>query len=51
MMNDDDDDDTRQHKGHSVALAARVTSKDFNHKVRAISWTVHDCAGLFESEQ
>ena len=40
-----------QHKGHSAALTARMTTRDSDHKLHAMSWTVHDCAGLFESEQ
>ena len=42
---------TLQEKGHSIALTAQVTARDFNHKVHAMSWTVHDYAGQFESEQ
>ena len=30
-------EDTTQHKRHSVALTARVTATDFNHKVHAMS--------------
>ena len=40
-----------QKKGQSVALNAWMTVRDFDHKVALISWIVHDCAGLFESEQ
>ena len=36
---------------HSTALTARVITGDIDHKVTAMSWTVHDSTGLFESEQ
>ena len=44
------EDDT-QKKGHSVALTARMTARHFEHKVHAMSWKLHDCTGLLESEQ
>ena len=40
-----------QHKGHNVSLTAWLSTRDFDHKVHAVSWTVFNCAGLLESEQ
>ena len=40
-----------QHRGRRVALTARVIARNFDHKKHAMSCTVHECAGLFESEQ
>ena len=34
-----------------VALTAQVTAEDIDHKVPAMSLTIHDCTALFESEQ
>ena len=40
-----------QGKENSDALTAEVTAREFDHKMPAKSWTVHDSAGLFKSEQ
>ena len=40
-----------QGKENNVALTVQVTAGDFDHKVYAKTWTVHDCAGLYTSEQ
>ena len=39
---------------HTIALhwlPEYSTAKDFDHKAHTMSWTAHDCAGLFESEK